>query len=134
MIFESSLTIFSKAELMKKSVSINYIEFEERTAYDLDLQKELFFVFLHESKRYHDLLLYACKKKDMSLVYNEIHKATSSFRLMGFDELAENLQNVEENNLSFDYIEKRINTIFEELSDLTILLQKYLESKSQKTF
>jgi HPt (histidine-containing phosphotransfer) domain-containing protein len=104
----------------------------ERTAGDEELATDLLNLFIEEKQNYFDILTQALTKNDFLAVATEAHKLKSAAGVLGFDNIATELQIVEkkssEKNADFDY-QNKINAIFISLNDHIVELEKLIKNK-----
>lgn len=104
----------------------------ERTAGDKELATDLLNLFVEEKPNYQNKIFTALEKNDFLAVAAEAHKLKSAAGVLGFDNIAAELQIVEkkssEKNLDFDF-QNKINAIFISLNDHIVELEKLIKNK-----
>ncbi len=109
---------------------INIEDLNERTADDNELAIELLDMLILAKSNYFSEIDDAIRKKDMNKLAGELHKLKSTVAILGFNNLAEEMANVEKialkKNDGIDYSSK-INSIFISLNDHIVELEKILK-------
>jgi hypothetical protein len=115
---------------MKNKYHIDFSSFQERTANDVEMQKELFFTIKKESHKYQNLLIDACMNNSMSELRDSIHRLKSSFALFGFNDLINDLDKLKSlSKLNDKTSQNIIKKIFQDLDLYLSELEIYINSK-----
>lgn len=115
---------------MENLKDINYKAFEERTAYDINIQKELINSFKTEAENYRTLLMDFCDSSDTEQLVKTAHKVKSAFGLFGLEKLSYRMKNIEENEIfeNIENIKNEIIDIFRNFLKLFNELENYVVS------
>ncbi len=109
---------------------INIKALHERTADDPELIQDLLDLIITEKQNYHTQMLNALRQHDLMSLASEAHKMKSAVAVLGFDKLADEIADMENNAskkiIGFDF-DNKINCIFISLNEHIIELENYLK-------
>jgi hypothetical protein len=109
---------------------INFNAFEERTANDFNMQKELLLYMQEELKIYEADMLVALRTENVNKIKEKIHKTKNAVGIFGFEKLFDRLNNIENDNNAVNLdLETEIKQIFSEIKYRMIEIQKYIDFK-----
>lgn len=109
---------------------INFNAFEERTANDFNMQKELLLYMQEELKIYEADMLVALSTGNVNKIKGKIHKTKNAVGIFGFEKLFDRLNNIENDNNEVNLdLETEIKQIFSEIKYRMIEIQKYIDFK-----
>jgi HPt (histidine-containing phosphotransfer) domain-containing protein len=110
--------------------NINLPALYERTAGDSELIRDLLDLIIVEKQNYQNQMKHALIQHDLLSLASEAHKMKSAVAVLGFDNLAEEIADMEKNALKktigFDF-DNKINCIFISLNEHIIELENYLK-------
>lgn len=116
---------------MKIKVFVNIIALKERTARDYELALDLLELINTEKLNYQKIMTDASLSNDLEAIASEAHKMKSAVAILGFDNLASEIADLElvaiKKTMSYGFNIK-INSIFISLNEHLIELENLLKN------